>query len=132
VQLGLIFAAAVSSIGVVLIVYMLLESRSRELNLMSIRGYQKYQLSISLITENIGMTIFASILGITIGVVNLLGQIEFYNKYIPSYTSWRLEFPLVSQVQLALLFTSIVLATIIPIELVVRKISKKPNIKGEG
>ncbi len=131
-MLGLIFAALVASVGMTIIVYTLLRSRSKELNLMSIRGYNARQLSTSLITENVGLATFASAIGIAIGLLSLTGQVQLYNKYVQSFTSWRFVFPLFSQLQLALLYIIIVVATIAPIILVVRRITEEPNLKGES
>jgi FtsX-like permease family len=129
-QLGVIFASAVSSIGMALIVYTLLRSRSKELNLMSIRGYNSRQLAISLTVENVGLATLATVLGIGSGIVSLMGEVQLLNKYIVTYTAWRLVFPLMSQLQLALLYLIIVAATMAPIIIVVRRITNKPNVKG--
>ena len=132
IQLGIIFASAVSSVGVALVVYMLLRSRSKELNLMSIKGYSARQLSLSLITENVGLAILATVLGVVIGMVSLSGQVVLYNRLVYTYTSWRLVFPAISQIQMGLLFIILIAATIAPIVLVVRRITEEPNIKGEA
>jgi ABC-type antimicrobial peptide transport system permease subunit len=129
-QLGVIFASAVSSVGMALIVYTLLRSRSKELNLMSIRGYSARQLAVSLTVENVGLATLATILGIGSGIVSLMGEVQLLNKYITTYTAWRFVFPLMSQLQLALLYLIIVAATVIPIILVVRRITNEPNVKG--
>jgi ABC-type antimicrobial peptide transport system permease subunit len=131
-QLGVIFAAAVASFGMSLIVYTLLRSRSKELNLMSIKGYSARQLAVSLAIENVGLATLATILGIGSGVVNLMGQVQLFNKYILTYTAWMIIFPLTSQLQLLLLYLVIVVATLAPIILVVRRITEKPNVKGEA
>jgi ABC-type antimicrobial peptide transport system permease subunit len=130
-QLGVLFAAAVASVGMSLIVYTLLRSRSKELNLMSIKGYSSRQLAISLAVENIGLATLATLLGIGSGIVSLMGQEQLFNKYILTYTAWRITFPLISQMQLMALYLVIVAATLAPIMLVVRKITEQPNIKGE-
>ena len=129
-QLGVIFASAVSSVGMALIVYTLLRSRSKELNLMSIRGYSARQLAISLIVENVGLATLATVLGIGSGVVSLMGEVQLLNKYIATYTAWRFVFPLMAQLQLALLYLIIVAATVAPIIIVVRRITNEPNVKG--
>jgi hypothetical protein len=60
-----------------------------------------------------------------------MGQEQLFNKYILTYTAWRITFPLISQMQLMALYLVIVAATLAPIMLVVRKITEQPNIKGE-
>jgi hypothetical protein len=127
-RLGIIFAAAVASVGVALIVYTTLRSRNTELNLMSIRGYSIQQLSISLVVENIGLAIFAALLGVVAGFINLIGQVELYNLSVFNYTIWRFVFPLLSQLQLILLFLVVVVATIIPILIMVRTIASEPKL----
>ena len=129
-QLGVIFASGVSSLGMALIVYTLLRSRSKELNLMSIRGYSFRQLTISLTVENVGLATLATVLGIGSGIVSLLGEVQLLNKYILTYTAWRFVFPIMSQLQLALLYLIIVAATVAPIIIVVRRITNEPNVKG--
>jgi hypothetical protein len=129
-QLGVIFASGVSSLGMALIVYTLLRSRSKELNLMSIRGYSSRQLAISLMVENVGLASLATVLGIGSGIVSLMGEIQILNKYILTYTAWRFVFPLISELQLSLQYIIIVAATVAPIIIVVRRITNEPNVKG--
>ena len=117
--------------GVALIVYTTLRSRNTELNLMSIRGYSAQQLSMSLIVENIGLAIFATLLGVVAGFINLIGQVELYNIYVINYTIWRFVFPPLSQLQLILLFLVVVAATIIPILITVRTITSEPKLHGD-
>ncbi len=131
-QLGVVFAAAVASVGMYLIVYTLLRSRWKELNLMSVKGYSARQLAASLAIENIGLATLATILGIGSGVVYLMGEVQLFNKYLLTYTAWRFSFPLMSQIQLLALYLVIVAATLAPIVLVVRKITEQPNVKGEA
>ena len=131
-QLGVIFATAVASVGMSLIVYTLLRTRSLELNLMSIKGYSARQLAVSLSIENVGLATLATLLGIGSGIVNLMGQVQLFNKYILTYTAWRILFPLTSQLQLLLLYLVIVGTTLAPILIVIRRINKKPNLKGEA
>jgi ABC-type antimicrobial peptide transport system permease subunit len=131
-QLGVVFATAVASVGISLIVYTLLRSRLTELNLMSIKGYSARQLATSLAIENIGLATLAAILGIGSGLVNLMGEVQLFNKYILTYTAWRVIFPFITQLQLLLLYLIIVAATLAPIILVVRRITDKPNVKGEA
>jgi ABC-type antimicrobial peptide transport system permease subunit len=131
-QLGVIFATAVASVGMSLIVYTLLRSRSLELNLMSVKGYSARQLAVSLAIENVGLATLATILGIGSGIINLMGQVQLFNKYIMTYTAWRILFPLTSQLQLLLLYLVIVAATLTPIVIVIRRITEKPNVKGEA
>jgi ABC-type antimicrobial peptide transport system permease subunit len=129
-QLGVIFASGVSSIGIALIVYTLLRSRSKELNLMSIRGYSSGQLAVSLIVENVGLATLATVLGVGSGIVSLMGQVQLFNQYILTYTAWRYVFPAMSQLQLGIIYLVIVAATVAPIIIVVRGITNKPNVKG--
>ena len=129
IQLGIVFAAAVASVGVALVVYTLLRGRMKELNLMSVRGYSTRQLAGSLITENVGLAALATVLGVTIGLVNLSGQVATFNRVVVSYTSWRLVFPSLSVAQVALLFLVIVVATAIPVVMIVRRITEEPNVK---
>jgi ABC-type antimicrobial peptide transport system permease subunit len=130
-QLGVVFAATVASVGMALIVYTLLRSRSKELNLMSVKGFSSRQLVVSLAIENVGLAVLATILGVASGYINLLGEIQLFNRYILTYTAWRISFPLIAQLQLLLLFLIIVAATLAPIILVVRRINEKPSTKGE-
>jgi len=130
--LGVVFAAAVASFGMGLIVYTLLRSRWKELNLMSVKGYSARQLVMSLAIENLGLATLATILGIGSGIVYLMGEVQLFNKYILTYTAWRFAFPLMSQLQLLALYLVIVAATLAPIVLIVRRITEQPNVKGEA
>jgi ABC-type antimicrobial peptide transport system permease subunit len=130
--LGVVFATAVASVGMGLIVYTLLRSRWKELNLMSVKGYSAKQLIMSLAIENLGLATLATLLGVGSGIVYLMGEVQLFNKYILTYTAWRLSFPLMSQLQLLALYLVIVAATLAPIVLIVRRITEQPNIKGEA
>ena len=61
-----------------------------------------------------------------------MGQVQLFNKYILTYTAWRVLFPLTSQLQLLLLYLVIVGTTLAPILIVIRRINEKPNLKGEA
>jgi ABC-type antimicrobial peptide transport system permease subunit len=129
IQLGIIFAALVSSVGVVLINYTMLRSRVKELKIMSVRGCNNWQLSICLISESFGLVVFAAFMGIVVGVMSLFGQVELYNKLVPTIVNWRFMFPLNSQLQLLLFLLVLVVATVMPVIFFVRRITEEPKIE---
>ena len=130
-ELGVLFAALVAALGVWLVVSTQLRSRKRELSLMAIRGLSPKQLLVSLLSENLGMAVFATIIGVGIGYLSLSGQSEIYNNLMPGGTGWRLIFTTTSILMLLGVLSLIIVATSIPIFLAVKQISANPIMESE-
>jgi ABC-type antimicrobial peptide transport system permease subunit len=129
--IGAYFAGLVASLGVALVVSTLVRSRAKELTIMSIRGYSQSQMALSLLFENIGMDLLAIVLGGIIGYVSLKGQVELYNQMLAIMVERRIAFPWSAQLSLAIIVGLMLLATVAPILVVVRRISVSPDLRLE-
>ena len=129
--LGTYFAGLVASIGIVLIISTMIRSRIKELTIMSIRGYSPNQMAITLLTENLGMDIFAIALGLFVGVFTLYGTVNLLNNTLAFIFSYRVVFPATVIIQLAVIVGLIILSTIVPIVVAVNRISAEPDLKLE-
>ncbi|MCW4049756.1 MAG: ABC transporter permease [Candidatus Bathyarchaeota archaeon] len=129
--LGAYFAGIVASIGVMLITSTVIRSRMKELTIMAIRGYSQSQMAASLLLESIGMDIFAIILGLFIGLGNLIGVINLLNSSLPFTFSHRVVFPTSTLIQLGGIIVLLLVSTIIPTLVAVRQISVAPDLRLE-
>jgi hypothetical protein len=125
-ELGVYFAALVSSAGIVLIVSTALRSRLKELTVMAIRGFSSRQLAVTLLVEKLGMTLFSIALGLGVGLVMLRGETEIFNAAINLMLEKRVVFPPATQLTLIVVVALLVVSTIIPIILIVRHVSENP------
>ncbi len=129
--LGTFFAGLVASVGVVLIISTMIRSRIKELTIMTIRGYSPRQLSITLLTEHLGMDIFAILLGGGIGLITLYGVINLLNSSLGFIFAYRVVYPTRLFIQMGSIIALIIASTIIPIVVSVNRIAAEPNLKLE-
>jgi ABC-type antimicrobial peptide transport system permease subunit len=129
--LGTYFAGLVASIGIVLIISTMIRSRIKELTIMSIRGYSPRQMAITLLTENLGMDLFAICLGLFVGIFSLYGIVNLLNNTLAFIFSYKVVFPITVIMQLAVIIGLIMLSTIIPIIVAVIRISAEPDLNLE-
>jgi hypothetical protein len=125
-ELGVSFAALISSLGIILVVTTTLTSRGKELTVMAIRGFSSRQLAVILLVENLGMTLFSILIGFTVSLVMLSGQVGLVNSTLPFFIQRRVVFPVSAQLKLAAVIGVLVASTILPILLSVERISKNP------
>ncbi|OGD47881.1 hypothetical protein A3K69_06105 [Candidatus Bathyarchaeota archaeon RBG_16_57_9] len=130
-ELGAYFAGLIASLGVVLIVSTVVRSRSKELTIMAIRGFSPGQLSISLVFEMVGMELLAVLLGVSVGYVSLRGQTQLFNQLMATSIQRRLLFPASAQLSLLMIIGLLLVATVLPILVAVRRISGSPELKLE-
>jgi ABC-type antimicrobial peptide transport system permease subunit len=129
--LGTYFAGLVASVGIVLIISTMIRSRIKELTIMSIRGYSPTQMAVTLLTENIGMDIFAISLGLFVGVFTLYGIVNLYNSTLAFIFSYKAVFPNSVLIKLGVIVGLVIISTIIPIVVAVNRISVKPDLNLE-
>jgi ABC-type antimicrobial peptide transport system permease subunit len=98
---------------------------------MSIRGYSPRQLAVTLLTENLGMEIFAIALGFFVGVFSLYGIVNLLNNTLAFIFSYRVVFPAKVIIQLGVIVGLILVSTIVPIMVAVNRISAEPDLKLE-
>lgn len=122
-KLGVYFAALVSSLGVAMVVSTALRSRWKELTVMAIRGYSIGQLRSALFIESLGLTLFSIALGVGVGIVMLHGETVVFNAVHSAVLQRRVVFPPSAQMTLAFVVGLLVLSTVAPILLAVRRVS---------
>ncbi|MBS7631118.1 FtsX-like permease family protein [Candidatus Bathyarchaeota archaeon] len=127
-QLGVYFAVVLSSVGVTLIMSAILQSRWKEIILLSIRGFSSKQLATILLLENVFIIIFAMFLGSAVGFVYLRGQNEILNISVQSLIERRILFSTWFQINLASIIGIVFAATVIPIFISVRKSLERLNL----
>jgi ABC-type antimicrobial peptide transport system permease subunit len=91
-RLGLIFVVLAASVGTVLISVVSLSERSREATLMSVRGLSYRQLVWMFLTENLAVITFSVILGLSVGLIIVYGNITSSNAVISALVQKRLVF----------------------------------------
>jgi ABC-type antimicrobial peptide transport system permease subunit len=128
-ELGVFFASLLASLGVALITSTVVRSRNKELTIMAIRGLSPGQLSMSLILETVGMDVFAIALGTAVGYVTLRGQVELSNRLLATGFGRSVVFTFSSQLNLLAVVGLLLLATVAPILVMVRRISASPDLK---
>jgi ABC-type antimicrobial peptide transport system permease subunit len=109
----------------------MISSRKKELTIMVIRGYSPRQLAITMLTEHLGMDIFAIILGTVVGVITLYGVVNLLNNTLGFIFSYRVIFPSSALVKLGAIIGLIILSTIMPIVVAINRISAEPDLKLE-
>jgi len=129
--LGTYFAGLVASIGIVLIISTMIRSRNKELTIMAIRGYSPRQMAITLLTETLGMDIFAIGLGLFVGLFTLYGIVNLLNSTLAFIFKHRVVFPASVIIQMSAIVGLIIVSTIIPIVVAVNKISAEPDLNLE-
>ncbi len=130
-ELGAYFAGLVASLGVALIVSTLVRSRAKELTIMSIRGYSQSQMALSLLFENLGMDLLAIVLGGLVGYVSLKGQVQLFNQMLAVVVERRILFPWSALASLAMIVGLLLVATVAPVLVAVRRISVSPDLRLE-
>jgi ABC-type antimicrobial peptide transport system permease subunit len=91
-RLGLIFVVLAASVGTVLISVVSLTERRREATLMSVRGLSYRQLVWMFLAENIAVITFSVILGVSVGLIIVYGNITSSNAVISVLVQKRLVF----------------------------------------
>jgi ABC-type antimicrobial peptide transport system permease subunit len=92
-RLGLIFVVIAASVGTVLISVVSLRERTREATIMSVRGLSYRQLVWMFLSENLAVITFSVILGISVGLITMYGNITSTYVVIPEIVQRRLIFP---------------------------------------
>ena len=129
--LGTYFAGLVASVGVVLIITTMIRSRMKELTIMVIRGYSPRQLAITMLTEHLGMDIFAIVLGSFVGIVSLYGVVNLLNNTLGFIFSYKVIFPTSALLKLGGIIGLIIVSTIGPIVVAINRISAEPDLRLE-
>jgi ABC-type lipoprotein release transport system permease subunit len=130
-ELGTFFAAVVASVGVVLIVSTMIRSRIKEYTIMSIRGFSPRQLATSLIVDSLGIDVLGIILGLSVGYITLIGETEIFNRASAFGIERKIVYPLSAKINLLIIIGLLILSTVIPILIAVKRITRNPDLKLE-
>jgi ABC-type antimicrobial peptide transport system permease subunit len=120
-RLGIVFAVLAASVGTALISTVSLKERSREATIMSVKGLSYKQLVVMFLTENLALVTFSVILGISVGVITVYGNVSSSNAMISELVKRRLVFPLDTTLMLTSCLALIFAATILPILIMSRR-----------
>ena len=116
-RIGVIFAVAAASVATALVALVSLQERKKEVTIMNVRGFSFKQLITMLLTENLAIVIFATTLGVVVGLIIVYGSIVALNTSpYPTLIAHRMIFPpdamLILSASLVLVFASSILPII--------------------
>lgn len=133
--LGVAFAVVAASIGTALVTLVSLKERSKEVSIMSARGLSFKQLASMLLTENLAVVMFAALLGATVGLIIVRGNVSAMNitPYVSSILIYHMVFPIDMLLTLFACFALVFASTVIPVILMARRyISRVERIVREA
>ena len=125
-ELGVYFSAVVSSVGVALITLTMIRSRWRELTILATRGFSWRQIASSLILEMLGVILFSVAIGSAVGFISLRGETALFNAAVATYIERRIVFSQAAKMSLLSIALTVSLASILPILLASRIVSRRP------
>ncbi len=113
-RIGVIFAVAAASIATALVALVSLQERKKEVTIMNVRGFSFKQLITMLLAENLAIVIFATTLGVVVGLIIVYGSIVALNTSpFPTLVAHRMVFSsdamLILSISLVLVFASSIL-----------------------
>ncbi|MCW3977226.1 MAG: ABC transporter permease [Candidatus Bathyarchaeota archaeon] len=113
-RIGVIFAVAAASIATALVALVSLQERKKEVTIMNVRGFSFKQLITMLLAENLAIVIFATTLGVVVGLIIVYGSIVALNTSpFPTLVTHRMVFSsdaiLILSISLVLVFASSIL-----------------------
>jgi ABC-type lipoprotein release transport system permease subunit len=120
-QLGIIFAVLAASVGTALISTVSMSERSREATIMSVKGLSYKQLIIMFLTENFAVVTFAVILGLSVGLISVYGNVSSSNMLVSGLVVRHLVFPVDSTLLVVGCVALIFAATVLPVIVMSRK-----------
>jgi ABC-type antimicrobial peptide transport system permease subunit len=91
-RLGLIFVVLAASVGTVLISVVSLSERRTEATIMSVRGLSYRQLVWMFLSENLAVITFSVILGVSVGLIIVYGNITSSNAVTSALIQRRFVF----------------------------------------
>ena len=120
-RLGLIFAVLSASVGTALISIVSLKERSREATLMSVKGLSYRQLVWMFLTENVAVITFSVILGLSVGLIIVYGNVTSANAVASELVKRRLVFPSDALITIVSCVSLIYASAILPIIIMSRQ-----------
>jgi ABC-type lipoprotein release transport system permease subunit len=120
-QLGIIFAVLAASVGTALISVVSIRERGREATIMSVKGLSYKQLVVMFLTENMALVTFAVVLGVSVGLISVYGNVSSSNAQTVGLVMRHFIFPLDSTLLVVGCVTLIFVATVLPVIIMSRK-----------
>jgi len=120
-RLGIVFAVLAASVGTALVSVISMKERNREATIMSVKGFSYKDLAVIFLTENLTLVAFSTILGITVGLIVVHGNISATNAFTLSLIQHRLVFPPDATLALFSCIALIFVSTISPILIILRR-----------
>jgi ABC-type lipoprotein release transport system permease subunit len=120
-QLGILFAVLAASVGTALISVVSMRERSREATILSVKGLSYKQLVIMFLTENFALVTFAIVLGLSVGLVSVYGNMSASNAQTLALVMRHFIFPLDSTLLVTSYIVLIFAATVLPVIIMSRK-----------
>ncbi len=126
--LAISFAIILAMVGTGLVVFLTLKEKDVEIALLSVRGFNKWQLFKTLLAEVMVTILFALLLGIFVGVVENLGQVSQLNQNASGLIRYQVTLGGAAFYTNLILVGVVLLAAIIPVWLASRRPESKVDL----
>jgi ABC-type lipoprotein release transport system permease subunit len=113
--LAITFAVILAMVGTGLVVILTLSEKDAEIALLSVRGFSKWQLFKTLLAEVLVTVLFALILGVGVGFIEIIGQLSSLNDSVTGLIRYRLALGGTATLTMMILMGVVLLATIVPV-----------------
>lgn len=126
--LAISFAVILAIAGTSLVVILTLQEKDAEIALLSVRGFSKGQLFKTLLAEVMVTVLFALVLGLGVGYIEILGQVSQQNSGILGLIRYQTVLSGATMYTVLLLLGVVLAAAIIPVWLASRRPESKVDI----
>jgi len=126
---GVVFAGLAASIGIILVTYVTLQERRREMSLMRVRGLSFGQMTLTLLSESSGIIGFSIALGALVGYITTRGNAASYN-ISALLVLRRVVFPLDSLYIVTGVCLLLIGSMVLPVILASLRSMSKPQLRG--
>jgi len=123
--LAITFAVILAMVGTGLVVILALQEKNAEIALLSVRGFSNRQLFKTLLAEVMVTILFALVLGLGVGFIEILGQVSQQNTGIMGLVRYRPVLGGPTTLSVLILLGVVLLAAIVP----VWSASRRPETK---
>jgi len=124
-RLGVAFGILAASVGTALVSFVSLKERQREASIMSVRGFSFEQLTVTLLTENLAVVVFAILLGAIAGFIIVYGNVASFGATSASLVSKRLVFPTDAVLTILAYFGLVFASATIPVVIMAKRYSSR-------
>jgi hypothetical protein len=126
--LAISFAVILAIAGTSLVVILTLQEKDAEIALLSVRGFSKGQLFRTLLAEVMVTVLFALVLGLSVGYIEILGQVSQQNSSILGLIRYQTVLSGATMYTVLILLGVVLAAAIIPVWLASRRPESKVDI----